>query len=161
MPLDKGEVVRSVDPVTGAEKETNAIRMDLIPPPFLWELGRVYGLGAAKYDDHNWRRGYKWSNSIAALKRHLERWIDGEEFDELGTHHLAHVGWHAATLYTFIQEHPELDDRFKRPDRQPEVAASSDSGSPQPATRDLPYSVRSVGAWLARRPSPEYLPPRP
>lgn len=134
MALDKGEVIREVDPETGAEKEVNAIRMDLIPAPFLWELGRVYGLGAAKYDDHNWRRGYKWSNSIAAAKRHFERWIDGEELDEMGTHHLAHVAWHMAALYTFTQEHPEGDDRFKRPPPA-EAAAAVPAAQRAAATR--------------------------
>lgn len=115
MALDKGEVIVAVDPVTGGEKEVNAIRMDLIPPLFLWELGRVYGIGANKYAAHNWRKGYAWSNSTAALKRHLERWLDGETHDEAGFHHLSAVAWHAATLMVFEQEHPELDDRFKRP----------------------------------------------
>lgn len=113
--LDKGAVIRSVDPVTGAEKEVNAIRMDLIPPYVLWELGRVYGLGAAKYEDHNWRKGYKWSNSSAALQRHFQRWLNGETHDEGGFHHLAAVMWHAGTLMVFEQEHPELDDRWKPP----------------------------------------------
>ena len=115
MPLTKGEVLRSVNPVTGAEKEVNTIRMDLVPPLAMWELGRAYGIGALKYADHNWRKGYDWSNSTAALKRHLERWIDGEQLDEDGFHHLAAVMWHCAALIVFEQEHPEFDDRFKRP----------------------------------------------
>ena len=112
--MDKGEVRVLVDEETGGRKEQSDIRLDLIPAEALWEVGRVYGLGARKYEDNNWRRGYRWSNSYAALQRHAARFWAGEDRDEGGFDHMAAVAWHALTLLTFMREHPELDDRFKK-----------------------------------------------
>ena len=98
---------------TGGEKGTKIQRMDLIPVNGLQELGTVYGKGAEKYDDNNYRKGYNWSLSIAAAYRHFTAWIGGEDLDpEFGTSHLMHVAWHMFTLYTFMEEHPEFDDRW-------------------------------------------------
>ena len=73
----------------------------------------------------NWRKGYKWSLSIGALKRHLNLFEQGIDYDlhepdcppdckeHTGCHHLTAVVFHALALLTFKDEHPELDDRFK------------------------------------------------
>ena len=107
------EEVRVVDPDTGAEKGSKPQRYDLIPTVGLEFLARVYGMGAAKYDDHNWRRGYAWSLSFAAMQRHCLAFWGGEDLDpESGLPHLAHAAWHCFTLLTFMQEHPEKDDRY-------------------------------------------------
>lgn len=90
------------DPKTGGMKGQKPARFDLIPSPFLWELALVYGKGAEKYDDDNWRKGYDWRLTYGALLRHLHLFWMGESIDpESGLHHLAHVAWHAATLFTF------------------------------------------------------------
>ncbi len=88
-------------------------RMDLIPVEPLLELSRVYGKGAEKYDDNNYRRGYEWSKSYGALLRHITAFWGGEDIDpELGTSHLMNAAWHCFTLFTFIEEHPEFDNRY-------------------------------------------------
>lgn len=103
--------IRSVS-TTGGEKGVKPERLSLIPVGPLLELARLYGVGAAKYDDHNWRRGYEFSKSYDALCRHLLQWWDGEDIDpEMGTSHLAAVAWHAFTLLYFLEHHPEFDDR--------------------------------------------------
>lgn len=119
--MDKGEIVRTVNTTTGGEKEQNDIRFDLLPIEALWEVARLYGIGARKYEANNWRKGYDWSNSYAAAQRHLARFWNGESIDEGGFHHLAAVVFHALALMTFEKEHPELDDRYKRavPTRPP------------------------------------------
>lgn len=90
------------DPVTGGQKGSKLARFSLIPAEFLWALAEHYGLGAKKYDDRNWERGYKWSLSIDALERHLNQWKLGENRDpETGSHHLVAVGWHACALFIF------------------------------------------------------------
>lgn len=105
--------VMYTDPTTGAMKERGYVRMDLIPAIPQMLLGAVYGMGAEKYDDHNWRKGYPWSLSIAAAARHWERFVGGEwEDPESGLPHLAHLLWHANTLIEFRYTHPELDDRW-------------------------------------------------
>ncbi len=110
--MTKGET-RVTNAKTGGEKNTKPQRFDLIPWAAVSEIAEVYGMGAKKYSDHNWRKGYDWGLSFAALHRHLALWAEGEDIDEeSGLNHLAHVGWHVLTLLTFTREHSDLDDRY-------------------------------------------------
>lgn len=105
--------IRVVNATTGAEKGSKAQRFDLIPETAVGEIAEVYGFGSKKYADHNWRKGYDWGLSYAALRRHIAAFWEGEDCDEeSGLPHMAHAGWHCLTLLTFMREHPELDDRF-------------------------------------------------
>lgn len=106
--------VRVTNEKTGGQKGSKPARFDLIPAKALWLVAELYGAGARKYEAHNWRRGYDWSLSIAALERHLAQFKEGENDDpETGCPHLAAVVFHALSLLTFTEEHPELDDRWK------------------------------------------------
>jgi hypothetical protein len=94
--------VRVVDPLTGGEKGSKIERFDLIPEEMESALARHYGVGATKYADRNWERGYKWGLSYSALRRHLAAWVRGESYDpETGSHHLVAVIWHATALLVF------------------------------------------------------------
>lgn len=94
-------------------------RYDLIPVGALATVARLYGKGAEKYAEHNWRRGYDWSKSYSALCRHLNAFWGGENIDEeTGMPHLACVVFHAFTLLTFMEEQPQFDDRFIGPQTQ-------------------------------------------
>jgi len=98
---------------TGAEKGTKPERFDLLPAEALAAVARHYGVGAAKYSAHYWRKGYEWSKSYAALQRHANAFWAGEDIDEeTGSPHMAGVAFHALSLITFMAEHPEMDDRF-------------------------------------------------
>ncbi|QFG08902.1 hypothetical protein PBI_MALAGASYROSE_54 [Mycobacterium phage MalagasyRose] len=89
-------------------------RYDLIPAEPLRMLAEHYGRGALKYDDDNWRKGYDWRLSFAALNRHLWQHWAGEPIDEeTGSPHLIAVAWHAFTLCEFRVIHPEFDTRLK------------------------------------------------
>lgn len=111
------EEVRTVSS-TGGEKGVKPQRFDLIPVEALTKLAEHYGRGAEKYDDNQWRKGYEWSKSYAALQRHITAWWGGEDLDpEFGTSHLAAVAWHAFTLLTFLEIHPDHDDRPGAPER--------------------------------------------
>ena len=118
VPVSSQEI-RITDPETGGQKGQKPERYDLLPYTSLAAIARVYNYGAEKYNDpevgpHNWRRGYKWSLSYAALMRHLTQWWEGEDMDkESGHSHLAHAGWHILTLIWFTLRKPELDDRCK------------------------------------------------
>lgn len=104
--------IRTTDPDTGAQKGMKLERHDLIPARFLIELACHYGVGAAKYADRNWERGYDWSKSYAALQRHLNQFWAGEDIDEeTGSKHIVAAAWHCIALATFMDEHPEKDDR--------------------------------------------------
>lgn len=105
--------VRSVSS-TGGEKGTKEERFDLLPTEALAKVARHYGIGAQKYAAHNWRRGYEWSKSYAALMRHLTAFWGGEDIDEeTGSPHMAAVTFHALALLTFMDEQREFDDRYK------------------------------------------------
>ena len=109
---ESSEEVRTVS-VTGGEKGAKPERYDLIPVEPLRLLARLYGNGAVKYAPHNWRRGYEWSKSYAALQRHANQFWGGQDVDpEMGLPHLVAVAWHALALVEFASTHPEFDDRF-------------------------------------------------
>lgn len=109
----KGEEVRITNPLTGGQKGSKLERFDLIPIDPLTELARHYGKGAAKYDANQWRKGYNWSLSYAALQRHLTAFWNGEDYDEeTGSPHMVAVAWHAFALLEFMNSCPELDDRY-------------------------------------------------
>lgn len=117
--------VRMVDPETGGAKGSKPERLDLIPIEPLLELSKHYGIGAFKYEDDNWRRGYDWKYSYAALQRHANEWWTGQEWGwetfvnrETGeevtvlVNHMIAVAWHAFALYWF-----SIHMRSKSPDR--------------------------------------------
>ena len=106
-----GEVY--TDPVTGGMKLKKDIRFDLLPVVPLAEVSQLYAYGAKKYDDHNWRKGCKWSLYYAALQRHANRFWSGETVDpETNLPHMTAVVFHALALLEFARTHPELDDRY-------------------------------------------------
>jgi dATP/dGTP diphosphohydrolase len=110
---------------TGGQKGVKPERLDLIPVAPMLEVARLYGQGALKYDDHNWRKGYEWSKSIASLERHTLAFKAGQDYDEhepdcaddcvthTQRHHMASVVFHALALIEFGETHPDFDDRFK------------------------------------------------
>jgi hypothetical protein len=104
---------------TGGAKGVKPERFSLIPTRALAWVARMYGRGAEKYhetpDDPNWRKGYEWSKSYDALMRHATQFWGGEDIDdEMQLPHMAAVAFHALTLLTFMEEHPEFDDRYKK-----------------------------------------------
>lgn len=112
--VDFGDEVRVTDPETGGQKGSKLARFDLISPVAQIEEAKVYGTGATKYDDHNWRKGYAWSLSIAALHRHLIAFQGGEDVDpESGLPHMAHVRWHTGVLLEFAARGLGTDDRHR------------------------------------------------
>lgn len=88
-------------------------RFDLIPPDILLELAELYGMGAKKYDDRNWQKGFKWGRVVRALMSHLVRWLMGEKYDkEDGQRHLISVIWCAIALAWFEKHNIGEDDRW-------------------------------------------------
>ena len=74
----------TTDPAAGGGKRYSAgkNRMDLMPPEWEWELCRVLTKGAAKYAERNWEKGMEWSAVIGPLKRHLNKFLRGEQLDD-------------------------------------------------------------------------------
>lgn len=106
--------VMSVDPDTGAMKGTKLARFDLIPAGPLWEMATHYGVGAKKYADRNWEKGYAWSKSFAAAMRHAWQFWFGEDYDpETKTKHVICAAWHFFALAEFMDTTKNKDDRPK------------------------------------------------
>lgn len=106
------------DPRTGGEKGRKPARFDLLPWDSLWEVAEHFGLGASKYADHNWARGYAWSLSLGALMRHVAAFAAGEDYDTDGdrpTPHMAAAAFHALVLLRFMRTCRDLDDRWHVP----------------------------------------------
>lgn len=100
--------IRITDPITGGQKGQKIERFDLVPAEPERQLALVYGAGAKKYDDDNWRKGYDWRLSVGALGRHINAWKRGERYDpevsELAgqpVSHLACAAWHCFCLMEF------------------------------------------------------------
>ena len=97
----------------GRKDDEGLLRWDLLPVEPMKKLVHVYTLGAAKYADHNWRKGLKYGRVFSAMMRHAFAWWGGEQNDPKdGQHHLASVAWNALALIELEQTHPELDDRW-------------------------------------------------
>jgi Domain of unknown function (DUF5664) len=87
-------------------------RMELLPPEFLWGVAKVYSMGAEKYSDRNWERGYEYMKSYGAMQRHLNLWLAKQDNDEeSGLNHLLHAAWMIIALYTFHVRDIGVDDR--------------------------------------------------
>lgn len=101
----------------GRKDDSGKIRFDLIPEDALWEVARVYTIGATKYDPWNWTNGIAYSRVVAALRRHLAKFVMGESLDEQdGQHHLASVAWAALALLHYDlnkERYEKFDDRRK------------------------------------------------
>lgn len=109
--------IKITDKTTGGAKGDKLERFDLIPVEPLEELARLYGVNArsGKYSEDNWRKGYKFHLSYAALQRHATAWWRGEDVDaQTGRHHLACVMWHCATLIWLSKYRKSMDDRWHK-----------------------------------------------
>lgn len=105
---------RVVDPETGGEKGQKLARFDLLPPDAMWQVATHFGLGARKYEDRNWERGYAWSLSYAACQRHLNEFWAGEDIDEeTGSFHIAAAAVHCLFMLAFVMRGVGTDDRSK------------------------------------------------
>lgn len=128
--------------VTGGQKGVKPEKMSLVPVGPLMHLARHSAKGAAKYAPHQWRKGIAWSDLYDAAQRHFTTWWDGVDLDtcpstgegcafvtiegepfegvpgvscynHTGSHHLDAVMWMAFALRDGVDNHPELDDRYK------------------------------------------------
>lgn len=101
----------------GRKDDTGKNRLDLIPLDSLWEVGKVYTMGASKYEDRNWEKGIKFGRVFSALLRHAFKWFIGETYDqEDGQHHLSSVIWCGLTLLHYDlnrEKYSSFDDRPK------------------------------------------------
>ena len=76
---------------------------------------------------NNWRHGLSWTQTMAAVKRHIAEWDAVKDMDdELGTLHLANAAWGLFTLIEFSKTYKQGDDRPLRIFNIPRVALDID-----------------------------------
>jgi len=113
--IELGEVRETSS--TGGQKGRKPQRYALVPPEAEDVIARVYGWGAQKYSEDNWRKGYAWSLSYEALRRHINAFKAGEELDpQSGLPHLGHAAFHINTLLVYsgdLEKYGQFDDRPK------------------------------------------------
>ena len=72
--------------------DPHGLRFDLIPRHSMNEVARAWTVGADKHGDEDWKVRETRESCLAAMKRHAEKWENGEKYDkEDGQHHLAAV----------------------------------------------------------------------
>ena len=103
------------NPELGLKNDSNKNRTDLLPVVPLLGAARVFGFGARKYGEFNYRGGIKYRRLYGACLRHLFSWNECEDVDpESGELHLDHALCSLMMLRQMVHERPDLDDRYKK-----------------------------------------------
>ena len=90
--------------------------MHLLSPSAMRETANALGVGAAKYGPRNYRKaGINATTYVGAMLRHIVAWNDGEDLDESGLSHIAHVSACCDILLDCMATGMMNDDRSKKP----------------------------------------------
>ena len=90
----------------------------LVPTKAVSDAAYVFGFGAKKYGENNWREDtdvMPYSRHYSSIQRHLMAWFSGEDFDpESGLHHLDHALTQIMILKTSVDfgNQDQIDDRY-------------------------------------------------
>ena len=108
----------SVNPEQALRYNIGKPRVSLVPFEVLLALADHYTVGAKKYEDHNWRKGLKYSDTMDSAMRHIIAFQTGEDIDEeTGSSHLISAIWNLVALEYFQihkDSYKEFDDRWKK-----------------------------------------------
>lgn len=101
--------------VEGVKHDKDKLRFDLLSPYALEEIVKVLTFGAKKYGDRNWEKGLTYSQLVAALYRHLNKFQQGKDVDEESNcQHMASIAFCAMAILHFqATNQNHLDDRVK------------------------------------------------
>lgn len=103
------------------------LRYDLVEPHAFRDFVDVLTEGANKYFDRNWENGLSWTSVLASLKRHIQAFELGEDYDpEDGKLHIAHAACNIHFLNAFYYIFPQGDDRPKRFLKYPRIGIDVD-----------------------------------
>lgn len=111
----------AVDPISGLAAKTGAMRHNagkfrpsLVPPALVEGCARGMTYGAIKYEDNNWRKGFRWTDVLDSFERHLLAFKQGEDIDEeSGLHQLDLMACNLGMLMEFVKTNNGVDNRFK------------------------------------------------
>lgn len=108
--------LRPEEKMNGGKKyDSEKPAMALLSPKGLEEEAKGMTYGAKKYGPYNWRKGIAVSRYISATLRHLTAVISGELVDpESGVSHLGHAKCNIGMAIQTLEDHPELNDLYKK-----------------------------------------------
>ena len=107
----------------GHKDDTGKVRIELVPPEFIFAVATILTSGAEKYKARNWEHGMGWGRVFGALMRHLWAWWGGKApttksflfgplDGETGHSHLWHAGCCLAFLIAYEERGDGTDDRW-------------------------------------------------
>lgn len=116
-PKDRREVKNQGRSDTPFHFDAGKPRTDQLPPEALIAVANVFGYGAAKYGEDNWRdyeNEWEYRQLYASTLRHLFAWVQREDIDpESGLDHLSHAAANILMLITLVSRGAGKDDRWK------------------------------------------------
>lgn len=93
------------------------IRYDLLPVNGINEVNKVLTEKLKKYNKNEWKYGLPWSEVLSSLKKHLNDFELGEDFDKNKLLNMAHVAMNALIICDFYRSFPQGDDRVLFPNK--------------------------------------------
>lgn len=97
----------------GTRENDKKLKWSLVSWRALEPMVRVLMFGATKYDDHNWKKGLKYTEITESLQRHMISFLDGHDRDkESKLLHVGHILCNAMFLSYMVLFRKDLDDRF-------------------------------------------------
>lgn len=97
----------------GTRENEGKLKWSLVSWKALEPMVRVLMFGARKYDDHNWKKGLKYTEICESLQRHMIAFLDGEDNDkESKLSHVGHILCNAMFLSYMFLFRKDLDDRY-------------------------------------------------
>ncbi len=87
------------------------MRYDLIPTNGIEEVHKVLNSKLENHEINEWRKGLSWSEALSILNKHLLEFESGNDFDEKGLLHIAHVASQALLIAEMYKCYPQGDDR--------------------------------------------------
>jgi len=101
------------DKTKGLRFAKGKLPLDLITPEMTKAIANVLHSGLQKYEPRNWEKGMPYVSQImGSLKRHIEEFLSGEDFDHDTKQLLVdHIACNAGMLATMYRRYPEMDDR--------------------------------------------------
>jgi hypothetical protein len=91
-------------------------QLQLVPPVLEEVVAKALEVGAKKYGAWNWReegRSLSTMEYVRAIRSHLNKYIEGDDYDEEGQHHLGAIGATCAILLDAGKVGNLKDDRPK------------------------------------------------
>jgi hypothetical protein len=97
----------------GERENKGKLRWSLVSRKALAPMVRVLMFGAEKYDDHNWKKGLKYTEICESLQRHMDDFLDGDDNDdESKLSHVGHILCNAMFLSYMFLFKKDCDDRY-------------------------------------------------